>query len=109
MDDLAKWLAVISAVFSAGTAWGLRRNALKHMGDRIDELRELTKIDIDKHSVYHQKHFSADGDIRALQQQAKDHTAQNDTRFQEMRETMKEMRDDIKEILKTMHMNGKHE
>ena len=107
MDNLIHWLPVILAIFAVGTAWGAHQIAAKHMSKEIDRNHCVVRADLAKHDKYHGEHFAAIGILenttaRTVQQNT-DHEKLDDERFERIEAMNKEIRDDIKEILRSLN------
>src|SRR5215510_11065523 len=84
-------LAVSTAVFSAGVAWGTRSipGLKKEMQDVRKKIHDMTEL---QNIMHNQSELTA--------QRLKDHQTVDDERFGRIEEMFREMREDIKSLLK---------
>ena len=104
MEALLNWITLILAIFAAGVAWGAHSLTASQLKKDMQRNHEELKLDIKHHEQHHSKHFTAIGEIEnqasASEQQLKDHEKLDDERFVRIEALSKEMRDDIKELLR---------
>ena len=104
METLLAWAPIVLAIFAAGVAWGAHSFTASQLRKDMQRNHEEVKSDIKHHDQHHGKHFNAIGEIEnrasAIDQQLKDHEKLDDSRFERIEGLSREMRDDIKELLR---------
>lgn len=95
MEGVGFWLPVVitTAGTVAGGLWFVYQLAVKPMNDKLA-----------LHEKYHSKHFESVNShavgLAEVQRSLEDHKKVDDDRFDEMREMVKEIRGDIKQLIK---------
>ena len=93
-------ITVLTVLISLAVAW-------TKMGGYVDSLKE----DIAKHDKWHGQHFDKIGHLESSQaamgQKLESHIEDDRNHFERISELLKEGRDDIKEILRTLRNGSK--
>ena len=100
---MANWIiAIIGVITMLGSTLAYMRSQSRNeakLGGRVDALEDsITRLE-----SHHRQHFAANQAgaqmVAALDQKVVDHIRHDDDRFEESRNMLREMRDDIKELL----------